>query len=343
MSDDSDDGTYFKGESFFNEKTNKNNDYNNEHYNLDNEEEECENNYNYNYYNDNEKESYRADDYYEPGDYDAYNSKYDFEDNYDGYNRGKYDYKTYYKYYNNYNNYNNDEYRYNNNFNSSYFPNYHNANNYYNNKERNDYNNDNNKENYTLYKGYQYYISSFQSKFRIWLLNTINKDKKDITFVHDKKINKEIIDTISKANNKEGKVYIDIKDVEIKRVVSNDININFTITMTEDIELFFIKKYIEIKVKGNIHYKKSAKFYFQVKQYKLSLTGEYIKNKNGSNNNTILNIEKNTNEDDNDILKLKLDKAKFRKNYDEDNGEVVDPDESLSKFLNELIESLRNE
>lgn len=337
MSDDSDDGTYFKGESFFNEKKNRNN-YENDYYNIDNEneeeEEECENIYNYYYYNDNEEESFREDDYYESREYDTYNSKYDFENNYDEYYRSKYDYKTYH---------NNDEYRYINSFNTSYFSNYDNDNNNCYNKEGNDYNNNNEQEDYSVYKGYQYYISSFQTKFRLWLLNTINKDKKDIIFVHDKKINKEIIDTINKVNNKEGKINIDIKDVEIKPIVSNDIDINFTIAMTEEIELFFIKKYIEIKAKGIILYKKYAKFYFNVKQYKLSLTGEYIKNKNSSSDYTILNIEKNNNEDDNDILELSLKKVKFRKIYDENNDEFIDPGESLSKFLNELIECLHNE
>lgn len=327
MSDFSDDG-YLPGESFFT-NTNNNNDDNKEE-----ELEECK----YFYYDD--------DNY-------AYNylgEENNFTKNY--YNIiPKYFNKNYEeeKYYNDINYYNEmDQY------NTSYFNNCE----YYKkkkflSKKRNDFNTDNqhNKKKIKIYKTEDDYLSSFAMEFKYWLINELCMDKKNITFDKNKKINKEINDSINKIFNfqkekEKGNIKMDIKDIELKKIVKGDINLEFKLIINENIDVYFLQKYIEIKIKGEIVYNKNAKFYFQVKQYKITLN----ENKKQKNDDCcIMNIINYEEDKYYDILELDLktqenedenEEIKDSQNNEEDKDNVFSNKKKIKMILNELIESI---
>ena len=182
-------------------------------------------------------------------------------------------------------------------------------------------------------------------------MNKICVEKKKIKFDNkDKKIDKEIIDSFNKYNNKFIKkdkkeneyISIDIKDIQVKKIVSKDINIEFNIIINEEIDLLFIKKYIDIKVKGEIN-ENFSKFYFQLKQYKLSLNDKYCKNKDKINNDGIILDEKREIGEYCDTLELELNlKDNYkeeRKDSNEDNANNNKSlDEDLKMCINEIIE-----
>ena len=313
----------------------------------------------------------------EKNDYYNEEKKEDLNDEYNDY-YGEYNDKNYFNemYFIN-ENINNNEYNfdYNNvnkkdyNNNSYYYPekSYYNKN-YYQHKNYNEYNNGynfylNKKRKYNPrnnkpYKSIDNYLSSFAIKFKIWLLKTICEEKKNFVFGDKKKINKEIIESLNKQytydkiedKNKKGNITMVIKDIVIEKVISRDINLYFKIIINEDVDIFFINKYIEIKVKGEMFYNDVAKFYFQVKQYKLSLFDSISKNKNDKNSdNNIINYEKNEDDIYNNSLELDLKsniKEKEEKKYSTENDEnnananIIEPKQNLKLCLNELMESL---
>ena len=307
------------------------------------------------YYNEEKKEDLNDEynDYYgEYNDKNYFNEMYFINENINN-NESNFDY-------------NNVNTKYDNN--SYYYPEkgYYN-NNYYQHKNYNEYNNGynfylNKKRKYNSYctkikpyKSIENYLSSFAIKFKIWLQKIICEEKKNFVFVDKKKINKEIIDSLNKQytydkieyKNKKGNIKIDIKDIEIEKVISRDINLHFKIIINEDVDIFFINKYIEIKVKGEMFYNDVAKFYFQVKQYKLSLFDKINKNKNDKNSdNNIINYEKNEDDKYNNSLELDLqsnikdeEEKKYSTESDENNANAIDPKKDLKLCLNELMES----
>ena len=331
MSDDSDDG-YLPGESFFineiNDKENQDNVNDDEkyryNYNCNNYENYSEKNYFNEIHSINENinnESEFKDKYNEK----SYCNKYSY-------------YSRNYIYYDYDDNYNND-YRFYNKYN------------YYLNKKRKFSNTLNIPKNKT-YKGIDNYLSSFAINFKSWLLKTICEEKKNIIFDNNKKINKEIIDSINShyifekkdGKNKKENFKLDIKDIEIQKIISRDINVNFKIIISEEIDLFFIKKYIEIKVKGEMFYNDVAKFHFQVKKYQLSLFDEILKSKGAKNNdNIIINYEKKEDRPISDILELDLkykneEESKNSTKSKENNEKSIGSKEGLKYCLNELME-----
>ena len=338
MNDDSDDGEYFQGESFFTEKINtiNSNCYSEQKYN-DNEEESYP--YEKNYidncnYNGQEEMNSLGDDNIKTEN-NTYSSDYNNYCNYADYNENGNYYINNNYYNNNYSNYNNE-----NNFNNNSFYSYHR-------KRKRIYNNkykENNKEKFKIIKNKEYYISSFQIIFRKWFLKTVIESKGEIKFTQNKKINKDILDSLNKKSNHDNEqINVNITDVKIHRIVSHDINIEFNIIIKEELELFFVQKYIEIKVKGEIEYNKYAKFYFNVMQYKLSLTVDNNNiNKKANNDNIILNAVKRKINDKKKtyVLQLDLSKRKMSDGSDENKNEIIDLDEDLSRCVNELIENV---
>jgi hypothetical protein len=136
---------------------------------------------------------------------------------------------------------------------------------------------------------------------------------------------------------------IKIEDIKKKIVVDNDFNIEFNLIITDKLEIFFVEKYIKIKVKGEIS-AKYPKFYFQFEQYKLTLDDEIMKykkekeedsndksEKEKKKNNIIINIENVKNEE---------------KNNNEDNQYLIGmcPDYSIKneEFFNLLMQLKNN-
>ena len=334
MSDFSDDG-YLPGESFFS-NANIYNQYNNNDNNKDEEFEECKL------------------DYFDDDNFD-YKHHYLGEEN--NFSKNKYNNIPKYfsknyeeeKYYNN-SNYDNemDQYR------TSYFNHYeYNKKKKYLSKKRINFNIDNQSKTNTIknYKTDYNYLSSFAIEFKHWLINELCVDKKNITFDKNKKINKEIKDSLNKIfkfqkEKEKGSIKMDIKDIEIKKIVKGDINLEFKLIINENIDVYFLQKYIEIKIKGEIVYNKNAKFFFQVKQYKITLN----ENKKQNNNDCcIMNIINYEEDKYCDVLELDL---KIQENEDE-NKEMNDSLNSgddkdyffsnkkkIKMILNELIESI---
>ena len=163
--------------------------------------------------------------------------------------------------------------------------------------------------------------------------------------IKKKKINKEIIDSFNKYYNKfnnknytnkkekeKENISIDIKDIQIKKIVSEDINIEFNIIINEEFEVLFIKKYIDIKVKGEIN-NKSTKFYFQLKQYKLSFNDKICqRRKEVKNCGIIINNEKKEILEYCDILELDLSR---KDNYKEERKDSNEDDEINNKNIDE--------
>ena len=302
MSDSSDDGGPLPGESYFYENINKIIENNEQQ--ISNSEQPYSNNYSDNYSNnnytnnfDNGYNNYDQDYLEEEESNNQIQNQNDYFDNYkNDYNYDEYSDSNYYSETNN-DVYNND-YE-NNNYNNSFNNINYRENN--NNRNRNNYRrgryNPNFPNNYSakfeVKRNIEYYLSSFQQKFILWLtlvIKKLSKEKrlKDIKFDNDKKVNKEIIDGFirlydyqkeknndkKKENEKiENNLKIRIDNTKMEKITSNDYNLIFNIFITEDREIFYIKKEIDIKVIGEI-YEKYPKFFFYVNQYKLYLSDE---------------------------------------------------------------------
>ena len=349
MSDDSDEG-YFPGESRFEDNQNIINDNNEE--NIDNQEQEeyyqnnNENyNNNYNEYNDEQEDdnpqqyndnndNYNYNDDYNDYDYD-YNYQYDDNNNYYGDN-------NYYGYNNDYeNNYDNYNYKYNYNNNDKYKKKY---------RPNNRNNNNFRPLVYKTVKSEDYYYTSFAQKFKLWLIIVIQilskKEKEKITFYgKDEKINNEIIDSFLqeyknqkkniKGNKIEGeketdinKLDINIEKIKVKEIVSEEYNIEFNIIITDELEIYFVKKYIKIKVKGEITKNKYPKFYFKFKKYKITLNDEGI------------NYKKNNEQDSKSILEQKENKDK---DVDKSKEKDDEKDKKKDKRSSNIIVKNKNE
>ena len=282
MDDDSDDGN-LPGQSFFKRKND--------------EEEETENNINNNYDEDDRNQYFQSNDNYD--DYD--NKDYNYNN---GYNNNFTEEQSHNDE-ENYSNYNNSEY--DNEYDKKSYNN-HNHTNKYNRNSR-----DNTNNNYKInYKGYylkynltktkESYLTSFGINFKIWLMLVIKKTSiqhKIIEFTKNEQINQEVIDSFLKiydieANikkeNEKNNLNINIKDFELKKRVGNNYIAQFSIIIIDKIDIFFVNKYIEMKVEGDIELGKYPKFHFSIKQYKLSLDSDKIKN-DENKNNIIENID----------------------------------------------------
>ncbi len=327
MSDDSDTG-YFPGESYFEENKNI---INNPNENINNDEENNEENDNNKYSNDNYNKKYN--DYEEEQQEYENNSQ---NNNYNGeYYEEEYEYEEYED--SNYNNNYDSSYNYSDNYSNDYNNSYsynHNRNRNYNNrgygKKGQKYNNNNfNRDfvriNVPVKRTSEYYDTSFARTFKIWLILVIkllsdNNEKIDF-YKKDEKINKEIIESLlnyfenyinnkndneKEGENKKNPLQINIENIQKKNIVHNDYNIEFDLIITDKLEIFFVEKYIKIKVKGEVNNGKYPVFYFQLKEYELTLTNENIgkivqeKGNKDSNNNEEKkeNIEKKDNNDD---------------------------------------------
>lgn len=282
MDDDSDDGN-LPGQSFFKRKND--------------EQEEPENNINNNYDEDDRNQYFQSNDNYD--DYDNkdyhYNNGYNNnfteeqnhndEENYSNYNSSEYDNEYDKKSYNNHNHTNKYNRNSRDNTNNNYKRNY---NGYY--------------QKYNLTKTKESYLTSFGINFKIWLMLVIKKisiEHKIIEFIKNEQINQEVIDSFLKiydieANikkeNEKNKLNINIKDFELKKRVGNNYIAQFSIIIIDKIDIFFVNKYIEMKVEGDIEFGKYPKFHFSIKQYKLSLDSDKIKN-DENKNNIIENID----------------------------------------------------
>ena len=298
MSDSSDDGGPLPGESYFYENINKIIENNEQQ--ISNSEQPYSNNYSDNYSNnnytnnfDNGYNNYDQDYLEEEESNNQIQNQNDYFDNYkNDYNYDEYSDSNYYSETNN-DIYNND-YE-NNNYNNSFNNINYRENN--NNRNRNNYRrggyNPNFPPKFKIKRNIEYYLSSFQQKFILWLTLVIKKLSnqnrlKEIKFDNDKKVNKEIIDGFirlynyqkeknndkKKENEKiENNLKIRIDNTKMEKITSNDYNLIFNIFITEDREIFYIKKEIDIKVIGEI-YEKYPKFFFYVNQYKLYLSDE---------------------------------------------------------------------
>lgn len=330
MSDDSDTG-YFPGESYFEENKNI---INNPNENINNDEENNEENDNNKYSNDNYNKNYN--DYEEEQQEYENNSQ---NNNYNGeYYEEGYEYEEYED--SNYNNNYDSSYNYSDNYSNDYNNSYsynHNRNRNYNNRGNNGnkgqkykYNNFNRSFvpiNIPVKRTSEYYDTSFARSFKIWLILVIkllsdNKEKIDF-YKKDEKINKEIIESLlnyfenyinnkndneKEGENKKNPLQINIENIQKKNIVHNDYNIEFDLIITDKLEIFFVEKYIKIKVKGEVNNGKYPVFYFQLKEYELTLTNENI--------GTI--VQKKESEDSSDSKKKKENIEKKDNNDDKD-------------------------
>ena len=283
MDDNSDDG-YLPGQSYF---VNKNYE-NNEQY----EEPENDDNYNNNHYSNNNygneinDQNYQEDDHYDDYEYqeDNYNNSKNGNDNEtydDNINYNEYESSDY-------NHYNNDNFRYNKN---NYYQNnkFHNKGYSYKNNYGSYYYNNNNND-YITKKAKESYLASFSINFILWLTLVIKKsalEKNNIVFTDNEKINKEIVDSFLKfydikateekeKTTKKNYFSINIVNIKIKKAVEKDYRLEFSIIIKEKLDIFFVDKFIEIGVIGNIYYNLYPKFNFCVKKYKLTLDEKNI-------------------------------------------------------------------
>jgi len=276
MDDDSDDGN-LPGQSFFKRKND--------------EQEEPENNINNNYDEDDRNQYFQSNDNYD----DYGNKDYNY---YNGYNNNFTEEQSHNDE-ENYSNYNNSEY--DNEYDKKSYNNHNHTNKYYRNSRDNT--NNNYKRNYKGYylkynltKTKESYLTSFGINFKIWLMLVIKKtsiEHKIIEFTKNEQINQEVIDSFLKiydieANikkeNEKNNLNINIKDFELKKRVGNNYIAQFSIIIIDKIDIFFVNKYIEMKVEGDIELGKYPKFHFSIKQYKLSLDSDKIKNDENKNN-----------------------------------------------------------
>ena len=349
MDDDSDDGT-LPGQSFFKNKINEKEEYENNE--IGENDDYNDNNYNnQNYENEENYENENNDGNYH-GDY-ADNNFENFENN--NYYKEDEEQEDY-----NYKHENDNEA---NNNNSNYYNNSYN-NNYYNKNRYNNYNNkykkhfNNNYHSYPLYnsiKTKESYITSFLINFKLWLMiiiKTASSHNKNIIFSKNEKINKEIIDSFLKnyeiESNKlkeDNNLKIKLKDFKINHTVGRNYNVEFLIIIKDKIKVFFVKKYIEIKVEGEIYFDKFPKFYFVVNKYELSLNYKSMKNKNDDENNNNKNIleinepDKNSNFPIGMCPDYTINNPEFRQNYLEINREknIKDPQKEIRECLDNLI------
>ena len=213
--------------------------------------------------------------------------------------------------------------------------------NYYNNKK-----NYNHKKKYAINVDQDNYLATFKIMFKSWLLKTLFKDKKKIVFSKNKKVNKEIKESLKKINelnsnkkNDQANIRLIIRDEKIEPIIRNEINLEFKIIIIEELEVFFIKKYIEIKVIGKIAYNKKAKFYFIMEQFKISLLDG---TKSNNDSKEIKVIEKNEDDKLSEILELDLhdknnNNSEESKENNENNFDNYDSEKELKICLNGLV------
>ena len=215
-------------------------------------------------------------------------------------------------------------------------------------------------------KGKEYYLSLFEQKFKLWLIIVIKmlseKKNSEIKFNKNESINKEIIESFLKeydyeknSNNEnqniKNQLNIKIENIKLNKIVANDFNIEFNIIITEEIKVFFLKKYIKIKVIGKVYYNKFPEFIFRVKQYKISLIDEINKY---NNNEKELSYYKNSEENNknkgkkeenlnNSNLNSNLEKEKKNKN-EVDNKDIKDEtiDEDKEKKNDNIVLNIKN-
>ena len=184
------------------------------------------------------------------------------------------------------------------------------------------------------------------------IIKTASSHNKNIIFSKNEKINKEIIDSFLKnyeiESNKlkeENNLKIKLKDFKINHTVGRNYNVEFLIIIKDKIKVFFVKKYIEIKVEGEIYFDKFPKFYFVINKYKLSLNYKSMKNKNDDENNNNKNIleinepDKNSNFPIGMCPDYTINNPEFRQNYLEINREksIKDPQKEMRECLDNLI------
>ena len=302
MDDDSDDGNW-KGESQFIRDENRFNDIDEDF------DDENNNQFNEGYRSYNRNEDKNNEDDNDNQDFKS-NNDYYYDDDYydDDYNEDYYDYDEN----------NNNEYNYKYNYNNGYNNrnNYNRNDNHYNNNEYNrQYRNNNYKRRYrpifhsrkagesTSIKTKEFYLSTFRIKFKLWLMIVIKlleKSKKKI--VEDEKINEEIYESfINLYNYKKDKnkneiknnLNFEIENIEIKKIIKDIYNIEFNIIITEELKIYFTKKYINIKVTGKVYKDRYPKFFFQLMEYKLELNDESkdYDNKKKDNSRIIIDIK----------------------------------------------------
>jgi hypothetical protein len=279
MDDDSDDGNW-KGESQFIRDENRINDNYEDYDDGNNYDNEYNENYNQNY-NKNIDEANEDNKYEDDNDNQDYKNSNYYYDEYDNYD-------DYYEDYNDYDENNNDEYNFKYNYNNGYNRNNYNRNgNHYNNNENNrQYRNNNYNRRKrprisvrkvvtsTSIKTKEFYLSTFRIKFKLWLMIVIKLLKKsEIKFIEDEKINEEIYESFinfynykKDKNENKNNLNFEIDNIEIKKIIKDIYNIEFNIIITEELKIYFTKKYINIKVTGVVDNIKYPKFYFQLKQ-----------------------------------------------------------------------------
>ena len=154
-----------------------------------------------------------------------------------------------------------------------------------------------------------------------------------------------IINIESNKLKEENNLKIKLKDFKINHTVGRNYNVEFLIIIKDKIKVFFVKKYIEIKVEGEIYFDKFPKFYFVVNKYKLSLNYKSMKNKNDDENNNNKNIleinepDKNSNFPIGMCPDYTINNPEFRQNYLEINREknIKDPQKEMRECLDNLI------
>lgn len=336
MDDDSDDGN-LPGQSFFRNNNNdkeeqKHNEINeNDNYAENDENQYPQNNDNYEYENDNNNDIINNYDYND-----------DYQENFDNGNYIESENSSYY----NSNYYENDKDANYKNYNYNYFNNKNKNKNYkYNNYYYKKYNITKRKENYEV---------AFSTNFKLWLMLIIKLDsekKKERAFSKNKKINQEIIDSFLKnydielnhkkeIEDKKNNLYIHIKNIKINHSVDKNYIVEFSIIIEDKIELFFVNKYIEIFVSGDIYFAKFPVFHFQVIDYKLTLDCQ--KNKKDKNNDN--NIYDFSEEDEKLTIGMRPEYSinenkEFKELYIKifGEGKIKDPQREIMDSLDNLI------
>ena len=207
-------------------------------------------------------------------------------------------------------------------------------------------------------------------------------DKEEIK----EKINKEIIDFFIKKYKKKKENKTEnpdddqsnflISDIKFNPVNSNDYNMEFNLIIKEEMKIYFVNKLIEIKVKGILYFGKYPKFFFNFKNYKLSLTDEVIKikkeeekkkeseNKNEKKNNQekkeeyiIFQYEGKENDNDSFVIgmqpKYRMTNPEFKNlfldygkdlNVDDTNNKMIKgPQEEIMEYISDLLDIIKYE
>jgi hypothetical protein len=200
-------------------------------------------------------------------------------------------------------------------------------------------------------------------KFKLWLLIVLKiSEKSKIKFIEDEKINDEIYESFinlynykKDKNENKNNLNFEIENIEIKKIIQNIYNIEFNIIITEELKVYFIKKYINIKVIGEVDNIRYPKFYFQLKQYKLELNDE-SKDYNKNKNSTIIINKKIEEEERKEKLFMigmqpdySIKNNKFKKYFEELQGNDSNddnkkgPQEEIKDIFFELNEILNKE